>query len=552
MAQRSPDQRNEYYWIEATRTGIHKSILAALHAVQGEPPLSDGETGLGIAPANRIPPSQVNTLPEQVHYAANTLRSLINMLTADGWQGKDFWDAIGGQYSDRFLRLIAEGYRPPSTDLLAAHLEPTNADELIKAYKADWQADAQAAHLPDNLTAIDKLLLAFVEQVPLHYYGLAYQRQALLEGLRIWRKLETHQAVAIALKVPDEDGGVDEAALDKALLEAIRQTERYFAGYPNQREALIRLLQLWYQLDSREAAIRWLFESPKEDTDLDRHLDAALLAFAQRLFNGYRGRGEQRFALTEGYRLWHDLDSRTQAIQDLGLNPQVLVGNTDDPETMAQAAIQIDRSLMRFWATVPATYTGTKHEQEALIQTAILWRGMENRLAAVQSSVNDLQHMEHANRDAPEAMPAPLVGVTPALPTRWTPENLQLGATILPSGSFTWAEATQGGLWLPPDQDTVDAIRRLALLVQEARDRIDRPFSIVAWYCPEGQTLPSEAPPQRRHTLGDALTFYCKGITGRQLYWALSPWWPGGLGKFQHYSYLCYVDARNYQARWTH
>ncbi|MEO1094400.1 MAG: peptidase M15A [Cyanobacteria bacterium J06638_28] len=552
MAQRSPDQRNEYYWIEATRTGIHKSILAALYAVQGEPPLSDGETGLGIAPANRIPPSQVNTLSEQVHYAANTLRSLINMLTADGWQGKDFWNVIGGHYSDRFLRQVAEGYRPPSTDLLAAQLEPTDADDLIKAYKADWQADAQAARLPENLTATDKLLLAFVEQLPLHYDGLAYQRQALLEGLRIGRKLDTHQAVAIALKVPDQDGCVDEAALDKALLEGIKQAERYFAGYPNQREALIRLVQLWHQLDSREAAMRWLFESPEQPTDWHRNLDAALLAFSQRLVTGYRGRGEQRFALTEGYRCWHHLDSRTQAIQDLGLDPQVLAGNTHEPATMAQAARQIDRALLAFWATVPATYTGTEHEREALMQTVMLWRGMASRLAAVQSLVTDLQQMEHANRDAPEAMPAPPVVATSAPPTCWTPDNLQLGATILPSGSFTWAEATQGGLYLPPDQDTVDAIRRLALLVQEARDRIDRPFSVVAWYYPNGQLLPGKDDTFSRHALGDALTFYCTGITGQQLYWALSPWWPGGLGKFHHYPHLCYVDARNYQVRWTH
>ena len=96
MAERSPDQRNNYYLIEAARTGIHKPILAALYEVQGKPPLTDGETGLGIAPANRIPPAQVNTFPEQVQYAANTLRSLTDRLTADGWQGKDIWDAGAG------------------------------------------------------------------------------------------------------------------------------------------------------------------------------------------------------------------------------------------------------------------------------------------------------------------------------------------------------------------------------------------------------------------------------------------------------------------------
>ncbi|MEM6433149.1 MAG: peptidase M15A, partial [Cyanobacteria bacterium P01_D01_bin.115] len=48
-------------------------------------------------------------------------------------------------------------------------------------------------------------------------------------------------------------------------------------------------------------------------------IDPALIAFVQRLPERYRGQGDQRFSLTEGYRLWQGFDSRTTAIQALGL-----------------------------------------------------------------------------------------------------------------------------------------------------------------------------------------------------------------------------------------
>lgn len=70
MATLSPDQRNYYYLLESERTGIHQPILAALYQTHSSPSLSDGQTGLGISPANRVSLSQVNTFPEQVQYAA--------------------------------------------------------------------------------------------------------------------------------------------------------------------------------------------------------------------------------------------------------------------------------------------------------------------------------------------------------------------------------------------------------------------------------------------------------------------------------------------------
>ncbi|MEM6433148.1 MAG: hypothetical protein AAF773_04700 [Cyanobacteria bacterium P01_D01_bin.115] len=316
MAQRSPDQRNDYYLIEAARSGIHKSVLAALYATQGTPPLTDGETGLGIAPANRIPPDQVNTLPEQVQYAANTVRSLTNQLIAEGWQGKDLWDAAAGRYSDRFLQAIAEGYSPPVSDASAARLEPVDDQALIKAYLADLAIAYSAEQLPKNLVSLDQALLAFVERIPENYSRFTFQREALLEAVRLWRKLDTHAAAIATLVEVDDTGSLDEVQLDQALVDFISQADRYFSGYPNQREAFIRLVQLWRELDSREAAIRALAATDPFSSETNIEIiDPALIAFVQRLPERYRGQGDQRFSLTEGYRLWQGLDSRTTAIR---------------------------------------------------------------------------------------------------------------------------------------------------------------------------------------------------------------------------------------------
>lgn len=553
MGQRSPDQRNNYYLIEAARAGIHKPILAALYAVQGKPPLADGETGLGIAPANRVPPSQVNTFPEQVQYAANTIRSLTDSLIAQGWQGKDLWDAAAGRYHDRFIARIAEGYSPATTDASAARLEPSDSDELRKAYLTDLDTDYSAASLPQNLAELDKVLLAFVERIPANYVRLGFQREALLEMVRIWRKLDTHDEAIASLNLSSPPDQADETILDNALLEFISQSDRYFSGYPNQREAFIRLVQLWRKLDSREEAIESLAaEDPFAHERNPEILDPALIDFVQRVPERYLGRGDQRFALTEAYRMWHGYDSRTTALRALGTDPQALVKSADSPERVAELAAQIDKALLNFWNTVPSIYEGDPDQREALIRLVAIWRRMEGRIPAIQSLFDDLRRMERANRNSVEAMSPPVVVIPPSRPARWTPDNLQLSASILSGGSFTWAEATRGGTRMPPDQATVDAIVRIATLAQEARDRIGRPFMITSWYRPPEVNARVGGASMSRHIVGDAIDFYCDGLTGRQLYWALDPWWPGGLGRYTQFPYLCHIDARDYRSRWVH
>ncbi|MGD1905399.1 MAG: peptidase M15A [Leptolyngbyaceae cyanobacterium] len=551
MAKLSSSQRDAYYCLEAIRTGIHKPILAALASTHKAPPLEDGETGLGIAPANRIPPAQVNTLPEQIRYAANTLRSLTDHLIAEGWQGKDLWNVRSGRYRDRFLKRVAEGYSPPASDSLAARLEPSEIATLTQLYRAEATASPiESADLESaDFTGLDAALVAFAKQVTTHYQRLRYQQQALLEAARLWRKLDTHGAVMTAFKLSDGTDVVDEAALDKALLTFIQQVDRYFLGYPNQREALLRLVQLWQQQASRQVTFQGLLNDPEPTAATPLvHLDPVLIAFVQSLAQTYQGKGHQRFALTETYRLWQGLDSRTAAIQDLGIDPQVLLDNTDDPDCLAQQAVQIDRALMVFLETVSITYNGSESHREALIRLVQTWQQLDGRSQTLNFLFDGLRRMERAHRGAVDAMPPPQVQVLPRRPTHWTPDNLQLDATVV-AGSFTWAEATQGGLFMPTHQATVDAITRTAPLVHEARDRIGRPFYITRWYEPSS---PSPIAPNSSHDLGTAIDFYCPGLTGRQLYWALDPWWPRGLEHNTRYAHLCHLEASGDRARVLH
>ncbi|NEQ28291.1 MAG: hypothetical protein F6K28_56775 [Microcoleus sp. SIO2G3] len=359
MANLNPDQRNYFYLFEADRAGIHKPILAALYVAQGSPALADGETGLGIAPANRIPIDQVNTFQEQVLYAANTVRSITDKLTAQGWKGNDIWDADKGRYSDRFVQAVAEGYVPPASDRTAARLEPTNVQKLLQAYLADIAADFEGDVLPQNLAYLDRSLLSFTERIPSYFTGLPYQRDALLETVRLWRKLDSRDDAVNAMRATIPGGAPanppDESYLDRPLLQFIRNISPNFTGFPHQREAMLRLVMLWRQLDSREEAIASLQSNYSAESSIEI-VDPALVAFAQRLPQYYQGKGDQRNALTETYRLWSGLDSRGAALSALGVNAQVL--NSANPATtdLQNAARQLDRELINFIKTIPYTY----------------------------------------------------------------------------------------------------------------------------------------------------------------------------------------------------
>jgi len=551
MAILSPDQRNYYYLLEAERAGIHKPILAALYQAHSSPSFSDGETGLGVSPANRVPLAQVNTFPEQVHYAANAIRSLTASLVAQGWKGADLWNAQLGRYADQFLQSVAKGYAPTASEPTTARLEACNVEKLLKAYLADIETDFKAGGVPQNLAYLDQALLTLVARISHYYTGLPNQRDAMLETVRIWRELDTREE-AIASLVPAEQVAVaseDESVLDIPLKQFIGQLSTNYGGYPPQREALIRLTQLWRQLRTREDAIASLKTntSPEENLSI---IDPALVVFVQRLPHDYQGQGSQRNALTEAFRIWRKLDSRATALTALGINPELLKASTTDHTAMVNLATQLDRELLTFVRRVPGEYKELDHEREALIRLVQLWRGLTTRNQTIQSLFEDQKRLNQARGNTTEAPPKPVPMVLPKRPARWTPQNIQLWASIIPDGNFTWAEATHGGTQMPTNQATVDAMVRIAKLAQRARDRIGRPFIITSWYCPPSINRAVAEATYSRHLVGDAMDFICEGLNGNQLYWSLEPWWPGGLGRYIKFPYLCHIDARSYRARW--
>ncbi|MBW4521541.1 MAG: peptidase M15A [Scytolyngbya sp. HA4215-MV1] len=553
MAPLTPDQRNSIYLVEAERTGIHKPILAALYAAQGHPTLEEEETGLGIAPANRVSLADVSTFQGQVHYAANTIRSITNNLTAQGWQGADFWFAEAGRYSDQFLMTVASGYAPPANDVAAARLEKSDKQVLMTHYLEDGEIDFQSQNASPHLAYLEQALLTLVEHLPTHYVGLVHQREALLELTRLWRKLDTREAAIAALNAPlplgTQPHTLDDTYLDIPLLQFVQRIAASYGGYPHQREGLIRLTQLWRELDSREAAIASLGKSTSAVTSL-KILDSVLIALIQRISITYAAQANQRNALVEGFRLWRQLDSRSDTLIALGVNPTLFTGSAPAQSILTEAAAQVDRSLIEFIRQIPTEYQGLDHQRNALIRIAQVWRNLPTPEKTIQTLMDDLKRMSQARRDSEEAAPTPLALILPRRPPAWTPHNLQIHASILPSGSFTWAEATHGGTYLPPNQATVDAIVHIAQLVQQVRDRLGRPVHITRWYRLSDVNARVGEVSNSRHMVGDAIDFYCDGLTGDQIYWFLDPWWSGGLGRYTRFPYLSHIDARGYRARW--
>ncbi|NES94503.1 MAG: peptidase M15A [Desertifilum sp. SIO1I2] len=545
MSKLSPDQRNYLYLLEAERVGIHKSILAALYQVQQQPTLSNGDKGLGISPANRIRLEEVSSFVGQVQYAANTLRAITDTLTSKGWQADNLWDASNGYHTRSFIEAIATGYTPTANIPAACQLEPCNAQALWQAYLNDLNTDFQFDKLPQNLAYLDSALLALIDRLPRFYSGLPHQRDALLELLRVWRKLDTRAAAIASLNVTSSS----DSELDRALTQFAQNISRHYQGIPHQREALIRMTQLWRQLDSREAAIASLAQNTSPEPNL-KQIDPALVAFVQRVPQFYQGTGIQRQALTEGFRLWRQLPERASALLALGLDAKLISVEADNPALLATVAAQLDRQLLDFMQRVPTAYQEQDHQREALIRLVQLWRNQITREQAINGLTEDLKRMNTAPRNTPEAPPPPLPIVLPRRPDRWTPSNIQIHASIIPNSVFTWAEATHGGTRMPPNQETVDAIVRIAQLAQQARDRIGRPFHVTSWYRPPDINARVGGVSNSRHIVGDAIDFYCDGLTGNQLYWFLDPWWPGGLGRYASYPYLSHIDARGYRARW--
>ncbi len=568
MAKLNPKQRDYYYIIEAERSSIQKSILAALFEVQQFPVLVSSGTGLGIAATNQISEVKRVNFHQQVQLVANTIRTLINDLIAQGWKSYDLWSTEELRYSDRLLEIIADGYIPAVNDSNVDRLEACDYQKLKEAYLQDWLEECESYDLPLNLAQLDRALLAFTGRVAFYYKGLRQQRDALIEALRLWHQLDTREQAIATLIVPDDQqtqddwslqaltreaesvqdfasNSVDLAHQDSFLKDFAQNLALKYSGFPHQREALIRLVQLWQQLTSRMEAIASVADNLSAEPSLQL-LDPALLNFAEHIILAYEGKGVQRQALTEAFRVWHELDSRTSAVAALGIDPSLLSSDSCDQQMLRELAIKIDRELLNFIRRVSADYRELTHQREALMRLFQLWRGIATRNQVIELLTEKLQLLERVH-----SVLNPIRVAVPLRPQSWTTTNIQISASIIPDGSFTWAQATHGGTCMPTEQATIDAIVRMAYLLQRARHRIGHPFLIINWYRPCQLNQAETKVFHSRHLLGDAVDFVCDNLTGNQIYWQLDPWWSGGLARYQAYPYLCHLDARGYRARWT-
>ncbi|MEC4984080.1 MAG: D-Ala-D-Ala carboxypeptidase family metallohydrolase [Oscillatoria sp. PMC 1068.18] len=550
MAKLTLIQRNYYYLLEAERSGIHQPILAALYAVSAAPSLGDGETGLGIFPVNQIFSEELETFPKQVQYAANTIRALTESLINLGWSGEDLWNAEKGCYSDKFVETVADGYIPTAKEKSAARLESTDFEKLLSAYLVAREVDDDAAQLPQNLADLETALWELVKRVPDNYLGWTHQRDALVEAVRLWRKLDTPESAIAALAVEANvlPESLTESELDLLLKEDVQRIAANYEGYPHQREALLRLTQLWRQLGSRDLAIASL-ENNSSPTPSLASIDPALIAFVRQVPQNYAGKGQQRNALTEAFRVWQQLGDRAEVLEVLGIEATILTANPGDQESLVDLATQLDRELLTFVQFIPRAYVEIDFQREALLRLVQLWRGLKTRSQTIASLSEDLKRLA---RERPQAENRFSPRSIPPRPSSWTPENIQLFAPIIPDGAFTWAEATAGGVFLPGDLATVEAIVRIATLAQRVRDRLGFPLTIASWYRPPDVNQALGGAKASRHLVGDGIDFVCENLTGNQIYWALDPWFPGGLGRYTQFPYLCHIDARGYQVRWQH
>jgi uncharacterized protein YcbK (DUF882 family) len=189
---------------------------------------------------------------------------------------------------------------------------------------------------------------------------------------------------------------------------------------------------------------------------------------------------------------------------------------------------------------------------DALLEGVPIWRGLDTKEAAIASLLPD-DKVTAASEDE-SVLDVPLKQFVQQLSAKYRGYPKAREALVrmiqLWRQLRTREEAIASLQTNTSPQESLSVIVRIARLVQQARDRIGRPFMITSWSRSPSINSAVGGTSDSRHLIGDAIDFVCEGLTGNQLYWTLDPWWPGGLARFINFPNLCHIDARSYRARW--
>lgn len=396
------------FQLTAQRAGVHWPILAALQDTHGPviPNVPELEWTFGVVPTATDDTDEIddNDFAEWARLAAIAIRRLNDDLARQRWRAGQFWDASEGRYQGAFIEKIAQGFaattdkpglRACDRDRLIANYRRMATEERTTPATPAWkQSQASGAAIANRFSTldygfIDRGLLDLAERIPQFYKGLAHQRQALFEMVQIWRGLDSYEATVAALELPPINFTNQQA--DSVLLKFTARVSQYYGGYPQQREALLRLVQLWRQVNSRQAAIESLAGSTTPTFPTEAY-DLAALDFILRVPEFYKKTGAQRNALSEMVRVWRNLESRSAAINSLGIDPKQF-SKDKSLKTRQDTLGKLDRELLAFLKRIANVYTGRPQERGAAIRLVQLWRDLDTRQQALGSLENDLQEL---------------------------------------------------------------------------------------------------------------------------------------------------------------
>lgn len=127
--------------------------------------------------------------------------------------------------------------------------------------------------------------------------------------------------------------------------------------------------------------------------------------------------------------------------------------------------------------------------------------------------------------------------------------QVNLNSRIPGAANFYWYEATHGGTRIPPNEEVVNGICKIAVMAEEARNLIKVPMRITSWYRPADINASVGGAANSCHIYGEAIDFYADPYLGVNIFHILNGSWRGGLGHYGHFPHIVHIDCGRY-ARW--